>query len=170
MNPNLARHEFKGLIFCVEFRKLSHLTRDLSQAEKKLTVANSFSVPGCFVCCCQPICNKSFDEIQAIQSTVDNHLHNALHYLTTESYSQTQLSRSYTFSNPILQIFTIYWIFLITRSIVQDVKLGLFGSTALSSLTIQQGITINFMLHFASARLRNNHMYMMVWLHCYFFS
>ena len=26
------------LIFCVEFRKLSHLTRDLSQAEKKITV------------------------------------------------------------------------------------------------------------------------------------
>ena len=26
------------LVFCVEFRELSHLTRDLSQAEKKITV------------------------------------------------------------------------------------------------------------------------------------
>ena len=26
------------LIFCVEFRELSHLTRDLSQAEKKMNV------------------------------------------------------------------------------------------------------------------------------------
>ncbi len=29
------------LIFCVEFRELSHLTRDLSQAEKKITVVTS---------------------------------------------------------------------------------------------------------------------------------
>ena len=29
------------LIFCVEFQELSHLTRDLSQAEKKITVATS---------------------------------------------------------------------------------------------------------------------------------
>ena len=56
------------------------------------------------------------------------------------------------------------------ENFIEGTGLGLFGSTALSSLTIQQGITINFMLHFASARLRNNHMYMMVWLHCYFFS
>ena len=31
----------KVLIFCVEFRELSHLTRDLSQAEKKITVFTS---------------------------------------------------------------------------------------------------------------------------------
>ena len=30
-----------GLIFCVEFRDLSHLTWDLSQAEKKITVVTS---------------------------------------------------------------------------------------------------------------------------------
>ena len=30
-----------GLIFCVEFRELSHLTRDLSQAEKKINVVTS---------------------------------------------------------------------------------------------------------------------------------
>ena len=30
------------LIFCVEFRELSHLTRDLSQAEKKITVVTSW--------------------------------------------------------------------------------------------------------------------------------
>ena len=29
------------LIFCVEFRELSHLTRDLSQAEKKTNVVTS---------------------------------------------------------------------------------------------------------------------------------
>ena len=29
------------LIFCVEFRELSHLTRDLSQAEKKINVVTS---------------------------------------------------------------------------------------------------------------------------------
>ena len=28
------------LIFCVEFRELSHLTRDLSQAEKKINVTS----------------------------------------------------------------------------------------------------------------------------------
>ena len=32
---------FQVLIFCVEFRELSHLTRDLSQAEKKITVVTS---------------------------------------------------------------------------------------------------------------------------------
>ena len=31
----------KVLIFCVEFRELSHLTHDLSQAEKKITVVTS---------------------------------------------------------------------------------------------------------------------------------
>jgi hypothetical protein len=31
------------LICCVEFRELSHLTRDLSQAEKKLTVVTSWA-------------------------------------------------------------------------------------------------------------------------------
>ena len=38
-----ARHLFYAmvLIFCVEFRELSHLTRDLSQAEKKITVVTS---------------------------------------------------------------------------------------------------------------------------------
>ena len=30
------------LMFCVEFRELSHLTRDLSQAEKKITVFTSW--------------------------------------------------------------------------------------------------------------------------------
>ena len=68
MNPNLARHKSKVLIFCIEFRKLSHLTRDLSQAEKKITVAYPFSVPGSFVCCCQPICIKLLDKIQTICS------------------------------------------------------------------------------------------------------
>ena len=29
------------LIFCVEFRELSHLTRDLSQTEKKINVVTS---------------------------------------------------------------------------------------------------------------------------------
>ena len=29
------------LIFCVEFRELSHLTRDLSQAEKKIDFVTS---------------------------------------------------------------------------------------------------------------------------------
>ena len=29
------------LIFCVEFRELSHLTRDLSQAEKKINVVRA---------------------------------------------------------------------------------------------------------------------------------
>ena len=33
----------KVLIFCVEFRELSHLTRDLSQAEKKITVLTSWA-------------------------------------------------------------------------------------------------------------------------------
>ena len=31
----------KVLIFCVEFQELSHLTRDLSQAEEKITVVTS---------------------------------------------------------------------------------------------------------------------------------
>ena len=31
------------LIFCVEFQELSHLTRDLSQAEKKLTAVTSWA-------------------------------------------------------------------------------------------------------------------------------
>ena len=31
----------KVLIFCVEFRELSHLPRDLSQAEKKITAAKA---------------------------------------------------------------------------------------------------------------------------------
>ena len=31
-----TRHPFKVLYFCVDFRELSHLTRDLSQAEKKI--------------------------------------------------------------------------------------------------------------------------------------
>ena len=31
------------LIFCVEFRELSHLTRDFSQAEKKITVVTSWA-------------------------------------------------------------------------------------------------------------------------------
>ena len=31
----------KVLIFCVEFRELSNLTRDLSQVEKKITVVTS---------------------------------------------------------------------------------------------------------------------------------
>ena len=31
----------KVLIFCVEFRELFHLTRDLSQAEKKITAGTS---------------------------------------------------------------------------------------------------------------------------------
>ena len=33
----------KVLIFCVEFWELSHLTRDLSQAEKKITVVTSLA-------------------------------------------------------------------------------------------------------------------------------
>ena len=33
--------QFEVLIFCVELRKLSHLTRDLSPAEKKITVVAS---------------------------------------------------------------------------------------------------------------------------------
>ena len=32
----------KNLIFCVEFRELAHLTCDLSQAEKKITVVSSW--------------------------------------------------------------------------------------------------------------------------------
>ena len=30
-----------GLIFCVDIQELSHLTRDLSQAEKKINVVTS---------------------------------------------------------------------------------------------------------------------------------
>ena len=40
--PKLVNNlKSKVLIFCVEFRELSHLTRDLSQAEKKITVVTS---------------------------------------------------------------------------------------------------------------------------------
>ena len=31
------------IIFCVEFRELSHLTYDLSQAEKKITAVTSWA-------------------------------------------------------------------------------------------------------------------------------
>ena len=36
----ISKHS-KVLIFCVEYRELSHLTCDLSQAEKKITVFTS---------------------------------------------------------------------------------------------------------------------------------
>ena len=34
---------YKILIFCVEFQELSHLTRDLSKAEKKINVITSWA-------------------------------------------------------------------------------------------------------------------------------
>ena len=33
--------QLQVLIFCVEFREMSHLTRDLSEAEKEITVVTS---------------------------------------------------------------------------------------------------------------------------------
>jgi hypothetical protein len=36
------------LIFCVEIQKLSHLTRDLCQAEKKITVVQAQQVENYF--------------------------------------------------------------------------------------------------------------------------
>jgi hypothetical protein len=36
-----ALSQARVLIFCVEFWELSHLTHDLSQAEKKITVVTS---------------------------------------------------------------------------------------------------------------------------------
>ena len=38
MTTLLKHSEAKVLIFCVEFLELSHFTRDLSQAEKKINV------------------------------------------------------------------------------------------------------------------------------------
>jgi hypothetical protein len=36
-------HENEVLIFCVEFWELSHLARDLSQVQKKITVVKSWA-------------------------------------------------------------------------------------------------------------------------------
>ena len=62
------------LIFCVEFRELSHLTRDLSQAEKKINVVTSWANAqndiyftqngrGCYFVNCSA-CNNSYFEIR----------------------------------------------------------------------------------------------------------
>ena len=64
--PKLVNNlKSKVLIFCVEFRELSHLTRDLSQAEKKITVVTSheqltiLSEIDVILCICS-VCNNIY--------------------------------------------------------------------------------------------------------------
>ena len=42
-SAKIAIYVIKVLIFCVEYRELSHLTHDLSQAEKKINVVTSLA-------------------------------------------------------------------------------------------------------------------------------